>query len=519
MFMAETAINTHTYYAYCVRMVKKANEDLQNLQKYLDPTSPNYYPNYIAKLQSLQGTVGAPSDLSTKIQTAQTNFSAYSQREQEARAAISQYLPVLQTLQTNKDFWSAPEAKRSEYLYVLDTESCLDTCTDWVAVGLAAQNGWGVVVNEPSQGCPPYTFSNKTIAYTDDSQTDAVRIWQHNVSLQNLSITDNRSYTTAHRDAIQLIPPPAYKEVTDATGKTVKQKLADQMAGTILDNPSVNACIVRAPNAPLQGIFMSDGLVRNANITSNDITVKGAHAISLAGVLSGTISHNRLYEVSLTGLNLMPRIRLFPLRIGGNMADDGVVCILGFASAQSVDYSNVINTNNQVVRLTGAIENLAVEDLRRSLPEEFRKIGVGLVNFQYDEYFQQYSTWTLQDFKTQDPWGYAQLQAWLTLRIKEYSSGQRAANSPLPPPSTEQRDPKAFGVLDMLRKAQSALQSNSPSYMNTRLADLNETAIRSFTMKRIAIRNGTIAALEDLQGANAYRTAMLQWIVPAQLMS
>jgi hypothetical protein len=38
-------------------------------------------------------------------------------------------------------------------------------------------------------------------------------------------------------------------------------------------------------------------------------------------------------------------------------------------------------------------------------------------------------------------------------------------------------------------------------------------------MKRIAIRNGTVAALEDLQTANAYRTAMLQWIVPAQLMS
>lgn len=76
---------------------------------------------------------------------------------------------------------------------------------------------------------------------------------------------------------------------------------------------------------------------------------------------------------------------------------------LEFASAQSVGYSNVINTNNQVVRLTGTIENLAVEDLR-TLPEEFRKIGVGLVNFQYDQYFQQYSTWSLQDFKTQDPW-------------------------------------------------------------------------------------------------------------------
>jgi hypothetical protein len=194
------------------------------------------------------------------------------------------------------------------------------------------------------------------------------------------------------------------------------------------------------------------------------------------------------------------------------MADDGVVCILGFADAQSVGYSNVISANNQLVRLSGAVENLAVEDLRRTLPEEFRKIGLGLVNFQYDQYFQQYSTWTLQDFKTQDPWGYAQLQAWLSLRIQEYSSGQRAANSPLPAPSAEQRDNKAFGILDMLRRAQSALQSNSTSFMNTRLADLNETAIRSFTMKRIAMRNGTVAPLDDLQDLNNYRAAMLQWI-------
>jgi hypothetical protein len=49
--------------------------------------------------------------------------------------------------------------------------------------------------------------------------------------------------------------------------------------------------------------------------------------------------------------------------------------------------------------------------------------------------------------------------------------------------------------------------------MNTRLADLNETAIRSFTMKRIAMRNGTVAPLDDLQDLNNYRAAMLQWIM------
>ena len=321
----------------------------------------------------------------------------------------------------------------------------------------------------------------------------------------------------AHRDAIQLIPPPKYQDGVDKSGKPTKIKLADQMVGTILENPTVKNCTVNAPNGPLQGIFTSDGLCRNVTVSNNNITVGGAHAISLAGVLSGVITGNTLHEVAATPKQAQqpPRIRLFPLRIGGNMADDGVVCVFNFAAGNSVSYGQVTDSGNRVVRLSGNSEPLSIEDLRKELPEEFRKIGAGLQNFNYDQYFKECSTWTVNDFKVNDAWGYSQMVAWVSLRLQEYSSGQREVGSPLPTPSPEQRDPKPFGVLDMLQKAKTALQGNTAAFLSTRLADLQETAIRSFTMKRIAIRNGTVAPLYDLGALNPRREAMLKWLLTA----
>ncbi len=156
---------------------------------------------------------------------------------------------------------------------------------------------------------------------------------------------------------------------------------------------------------------------------------------------------------------------------------------------------------------------LAVEDLRRKIPDEFQKIAVGLNNFNYDNYFKQCSEWTVADFKANDAWGYGQMVQWLNLRIKEFSSGQRETGSPLSAPSAEQMSTQAYGVLDMLKKAQTAVQGNTATFLNTRLADLQETAIRSFSMKRIAIRNATVMPLLDLGALNARREAMLKWLL------
>lgn len=501
--MAELPINTHTLYAHYARQLKKANEDLQNLKKYLDKSSPNYLPTYIQKLQGMQQT----ADIAKKLTTAQDNLKQYQQQEAAARVAVTEFLPLLQGLQTGKDFWGAPTGKQHEYMYILDEETCQSTLTDWLAIAAACQSGgWGMPMPDVPPGDPAFSFSNRQIRYSSENQTDAVRIWNHNATLDNLTINDPRSYTEAHRDAIQLIPPPLYKDGTDAKGKPTKIKLADQMVGTILKAPTVKGCTISAPNGPLQGIFMSDGLCSNATITGNGITVKGAHAISLAGLLSGSISNNHLYSVPGAP---RPRIRLFPLRIGGNMADDGVVCIMGFASGNSVGYQTVAGSGNTVDG-----QPLPVEDLRQKIPDEFQKIAVGLDNFNYDTYFGQCSSWTVADFKTKDAWGYGQMAKWLDLRVQEYSSGQREAGSPLPPPSAEQKVDQPFSVLRMLKDAQAAVRKNDPAtFLNVRLADLQLTAIRSFSMKRIAIMNGTPMPLLDLGATNGRREAMLKWLL------
>lgn len=501
--MAELPINTHTLYAHYARQLKKANEDLQSVKKYLETGSPNNYEEYIGNLKAIKPP---PADIASRITKAEAQLKIYQETAQKAHAAVTEFLPLLQGLQTKKNFWGAPTGKQNEYMYILDEETCQSTLTDWVAIATACQSGgWGMPVPAVLAGNKRFTFVARKISYSIASQTDAVRIWNHNATLDRLTISDPRSYTEAHRDAIQLIPPPLYKDGTDAAGKPTKIKLADQMVGTILEAPIVKGCTISAPNGPLQGIFMSDGLCSKATITGNDITVKGAHAISLAGLLSGTISNNRLHSVPGAP---QPRIRLFPLRIGGNMADDGVVCIMGFASGNSVGYQTVAGSGNTVDG-----QPLPVEDLRQKIPDEFQKIAVGLDNFNYDTYFGQCSSWTVADFKTKDAWGYGQMAKWLDLRVQEYSSGQREAGSPLPPPSAEQKVDQPFSVLRMLKDAQTAVRGNAATFLNTRLADLQFTAIRSFSMKRIAIMNGTPMPLLDLGATNGRREAMLKWLL------
>lgn len=521
--MVDETIRTHTSYAHCARMLKKANEDLQNVKKYLDPASPTNYETYLNNLRKLKASSTPPAGIDAKIATAETQLKAFQQTEAEARALVVKYLPQLQAFESSENFWEATPSKYDEYMYIIEEETCTATRTNWSTIAAACQPGkWGMPLPALPAGEPTFTFSNRSVSYTGATQTDAVRIWNHNVTLDRLTINDPRVYDKAHCDAIQLIPPPKYEDKIGADGKTTKIKLADQMVGTILENPTVNQCTVNAPTSPLQGIFTSDGLCRNVTITGNNITVQGAHAISLAGVLSGNITGNTLHEVAVAEpippakkqAQLPPRIRLFPLRIGGNMADDGVVCIFSFAAGNSVSYGNVADSGNKVIRLSGSTEAIKVEDLRKELPPEFSKIGVGLADFNYDEYFRLCSTLTMRQFQTYDKWGYDQMVAWVNLRYQEYSSGQRIPpDSPLPVPSPEQQDPKPFGVRDMLLKAKTALQGNAAVFLDTRLADLQETAIRSFTMKRIAIKNGKIVPLYDLGGYNARREAMLKWLV------
>lgn len=64
-------------------------------------------------------------------------------------------------------------------------------------------------------------------------------------------------------------------------------------------------------SANLQGIFCSDGLVRKATIENNVVQTKSPHAISIGGLLSGSIKNN----TDASGNPI--KARLYPARIGG----------------------------------------------------------------------------------------------------------------------------------------------------------------------------------------------------------
>jgi len=115
-----------------------------------------------------------------------------------------------------------------------------------------------------------------------------MRVWRNNVTVDKLTIRDNRiDIKTAHRDGIQLIPPPKYREVTNAAGETRQIKEADQMADMILEDTTITQCKIFALKAALQGIFSSDGMCRNLKIDHVIVGTQGGHAISIAGVLTG----------------------------------------------------------------------------------------------------------------------------------------------------------------------------------------------------------------------------------------
>ncbi|WP_020397148.1 hypothetical protein [Thiolinea disciformis] len=472
-------ITTHTLYAHYTRQLKQANDELQRLQRYLDPNSANYYPS-----------------------------DPYQQREQKARSIIESALDQLQALENANLLFSAPTEKRNQYLHILDLETCRATCISWSDIAEAMRhNGWGQAIDQDTYlaGCGSYVFSNQTITL-QGNQTDAVRIWSHYCSLEGLSIQDMRDYNIAHRDAIQLIPPPSFDEDMDAQGNP--QKLLEPLAGGILESPQVIGCSVYAPLGTLQGIFMSDGLCRNVTITNNEIDTCAGHAISIAGVLSGDISGNTLRQRTPT--LPLPSIRLYPLRIGGNMADDSVIYILNFSNNSSVFYGGVTGSDNRLIKVDGTEDYLEITDLRYELPTTpaERARALGLVNFDYDAYAHDYGSWTLAEFRNYDSVGYNQLSSWLNVRIQEFTTGQRMVPNTLPAPSPEQKEK----VLPMLKAAKTLLAN--PNALNTRLIDLQATAIRSFTMKRIAMQHGTLQPLIDLGGEfNARRVEFSKWFL------
>lgn len=499
--MSET-IQGHTLASDYMRQLKKANEDLAQTAKYLDPQSPNYLPAYIQNLITLQNSAQPPADIEKKITTMQANLAVYQQRAASAQQVLADYPAKLKALAASNDLFLAPSDKQNDYLYMLDEESSQASCINWDEFAATPQNLL-------FSGQLAVFKGKDNIELTTPEQTDAVRVWTNNVVVDGLIISDQRSYTDAHRDAIQLIPPALGRREGDQY-----LRLADQMAGTIMENVTVQNCQISAPKGPLQGIFASDGMQRQLCIRDNLIATKGAHSISLAGVLDGCeLSGNVLQEVAGGEL---PKINLYPARIGGNIADDGVVCILGFANEpkqRALDYAPItVQSPNQVKRVDGTQMEACINDMRRSIPESFMRLGVGLTEFRYHAYLASYSSLTLGQYRQFDPFGAKQLEVWLQTRVQEFTQG-RPDNHPLGAVGTEQQ---TIGE-KFLQPALKVLQARSAE--NIRLVDLDHSPIRSFAMKRLTIMQAQVQPLVHLGLANQRRELVLKFLLEAQQLN
>ena len=476
----------------------------QNITPYLVDVVPNDSPLQ-EQIDALKNNPKQDAALQQKIQQKRDLLAQYGSAYHQAVIDYQQTSADMQALYNSNTTFLSLDEKRHEYLYIIDRETCQH-----------------LSLEQKKEKDAPQEFKNKTDIELTGNQTDAVRIWRNNISLHNLTIRDNRTDTeTAHRDGIQLIPPPKYREIKDENGQTKLVKQADQMAGTVLENATISNCDILAPNAALQGIFSSDGMCKNLKIDSVKIGTRGGHAISIAGALTGCEMRNISLYQQPNGP--MPEIGLFPVRIGGNMADDGMIYIFDFLDGSGYDYGEVISHHNKVYK-TGQSqpEILNPTDHRATIPRRFIKISFGLRDFNYPKYFEEYTKWTIKDFKNKMPQQYQQMSAWIDRRFSEYSSGTRMAEPEtvngtavkLPNISNEQKNRKEFGVWDMLQKARKALNTQDPEWLNTRLPELQETAIRSFTMKCIALDNGKADALYDLGEAdNAMRKAYLHYLL------
>lgn len=524
----------HTLYSECIRKQNSAIEIIINCHRFLFPDSPDKdelkslieqdISPYLVKvdaansplqqqINNLQDQETVDNEIQKSIEDKQGYLHQYTQDYENSVQIYQEVQPQLKALETAKDVFLSPESKRHEYLYIIDDETAASVCKK----------------QGKEKDCR-ISFSNKNIVLKDN-QTDAVRIWRNNVEISQLTIRDNRvDIDTAHRDGIQLIPPPKFQEKINEAGEKVLVKKADQMAGMILENTTVKNCDILAPKAALQGIFSSDGMCRKLKIDHVKVGTQGGHAISIAGVLTEceftNISLYQQQDFSAKKAAPTPEIALFPVRIGGNMADDGMIYILDFKLGSGHQYGSFVDSNNKLY-LAGSktSKNINVTDYRKIIPERYKVMACGLSQFDYDKYIHEYSNWTMADFKKELPTAYQQMKAWIKRRFKEYSSGTRETeniiignNQPieieLRSITPEQKNRKPFGVWDMLSQAQKALNREDPEWLNTRLPDLHETAIRSFTMKSIAIRNGTISPLYDLgDNHNAMRKAYLHFML------
>lgn len=120
---------------------------------------------------------------------------------------------------------------------------------------------------------------------------DGIHVRHNGVQVRRNSIVNNQFNSAGHVDGVQVIPN-------------------DQFAGGMLENVVVAENKILS-TANLQGIFASDGLFKNLQVSDNVINTTSPHYIAFNGVISGTFTNNK----DRLGRKVLADLR--PLRLGG----------------------------------------------------------------------------------------------------------------------------------------------------------------------------------------------------------
>ncbi len=482
-----TTMKTHTEYAHYARVIGHSDEIIQRLTPYLTTGDPKNLEKQISDFEGYLAGAKKDSDrikIQQNIDGARAKITQYTGEITQANQDKTEAEQQLTSLERNNEVFKS--VKQNESLYTIDT----DTSKAW-----CKRNGTGAEAKEKGI-CQCKLINKKDIAYSASDQVDALRIWNNNTYLKGLVITDSRSYDEAHRDAIQLIPPPVIEE-EKKEGQVIRNRMVDQMAGAILTNTHIEDCHISSPKGTLQGIFGSDGFIESITIKDNTINTFGGHFISLAGLLNKN-GKSIITGNVLTAKNpqIEPSIHLFPGRLGGNLADDGMIYVLSFSSQDSKGYGSIPSGSNTVNPLSGSAKSIEVLDERSIVPKRHIALSFGLENFSYQGFYNAYTKKTLGQFKAEYSSDFQDLRNWLTKRINEYSHPEQweTLRQPLGKPSKEQQT----GVLKILREAKTAIDIGSNS--DVRIPELQETPIKTFVLKKLAMHHGKLAKLDYLEG-------------------
>ena len=170
--------------------------------------------------------------------------------------------------------------------------------------------------------------------WLDGFSEDAIRVSAHRVRVVNNTLIDSAGGSAAHRDGLQLIPPPLFPR--------------SQFAGAIQEDVSIWCNHIRSRGA-LQCIFSSDGMQRRLEVVGNVLETSSQWFIALRGVLDARIEGNETTD------GQPAPIWLGNTRIGGGTN----VMILSFAGFEYVPYQEIVAEQAWSVTtdLRGKLEN------------------------------------------------------------------------------------------------------------------------------------------------------------------